>query len=227
MYIYQICRKNVKRLWILELFPEYSENVVTHSPFFRLINKNIIKPTFFFCFSQALCKLLKNSITTLVDDCVAILPVVLDIIPQLYEVSLNSNILDLVKQVRTKSKSKRKTICVLFWVTLTLLLSSDGFLRKTLLNPDHVFFFFLTFMIIQGQDSLLPIYEEQWPFLFFPSSLYYLVVREAKRPTWACCYEWSLQLPSPEPLLTYGITLMQSRVALLSSRLRLRRRLTC
>lgn len=50
---------------------------------------------------QALCKLLKNSISTLVDDCVAILPVILEIIPQLYEVSLNPSILDLVKQVST------------------------------------------------------------------------------------------------------------------------------
>lgn len=48
---------------------------------------------------EALCKLLKNSISTLVDDCVAILPAILEIIPQLYEASLNPAILDLVKQL--------------------------------------------------------------------------------------------------------------------------------
>ncbi|CAL4066071.1 unnamed protein product, partial [Meganyctiphanes norvegica] len=48
---------------------------------------------------EALCKLLKNSISTLVDDCVAVLPAILDIIPRLYEASLNSAILDLVRQL--------------------------------------------------------------------------------------------------------------------------------
>lgn len=48
---------------------------------------------------EALCKLLKNSISTLVDDCVTVLPAILDIIPQLYEASLNSAILDLVRQL--------------------------------------------------------------------------------------------------------------------------------
>lgn len=33
------------------------------------------------------------------EDCVAILPAMLEIIPQIYEASLNSSLLDLVKQV--------------------------------------------------------------------------------------------------------------------------------
>ncbi|XP_063872317.1 importin-13-like isoform X2 [Scylla paramamosain] len=48
---------------------------------------------------ETLCKLLKNSIGTLLEDCVAILPAMLEIIPQIYEASLNSSLLDLVKQL--------------------------------------------------------------------------------------------------------------------------------
>lgn len=55
---------------------------------------------------QTLCKLLKNSIGTLVEDCVAILPAMLEIIPQIYEASLNSSLLDLVKQVSLQLPSR-------------------------------------------------------------------------------------------------------------------------
>ncbi|XP_076054811.1 importin-13-like protein cdm isoform X2 [Oratosquilla oratoria] len=48
---------------------------------------------------EALCKLLKNSVSTLVDDSIALLPSILESIPQLYEASLNPAILDLVKQL--------------------------------------------------------------------------------------------------------------------------------
>ncbi|KAK4310687.1 hypothetical protein Pmani_017765 [Petrolisthes manimaculis] len=64
-----------------------------------LLSDIALKATTHADITEALCKLLKNSIGTLVDDCVAILPAILEIIPQMYEASLNPIILDLVKQL--------------------------------------------------------------------------------------------------------------------------------
>ncbi|KAL7639589.1 UNVERIFIED_CONTAM: hypothetical protein RMT77_010090 [Armadillidium vulgare] len=106
---------------------------------------------------EALCKLLKNSISTLRDDCLHILPPLLRMIPLMYQSSLNSCILDVVKQLITlygRDDQQKSNMVMLLQLVVSATLTRAS---SDLWNYTDV---------VQAFLSLMAITLKRLPFLF-------------------------------------------------------------